>query len=124
MDGSAFPPPQPQQEQLQGPSQDEKTWGLLAHLGALMLGFWAPLIVLIAKGNTSPWVRAHAVESLNFQITVFIALMVSAVLCIVLVGFVMLAVVGIGALVLEVIAGLQASNGGFYRYPMTIRLVK
>ena len=110
--------------QVQGPSQDEKTWALVAHLGAIVAGFWAPLIVLLARGNQSPWVRAQAVESLNFQITLFIALAVSGILCLVLIGIVMVIGIAIGALVLEVIAGIQASNGGFYRYPMTLRLVK
>ena len=32
------------------------------------LGWVAPLVALLAKGNESPTVRAHAVAALNFQI--------------------------------------------------------
>src|SRR5574342_1234822 len=57
-------------------NNDEKTWALVAHfggaagafLGAGGLGWVAPLIALLAKGNESPTVRAHAVAALNFQI--------------------------------------------------------
>jgi len=42
----------------------------------------------------------------------------------VLVGFVILAVVGIGALVLEIMAAVAASRFEWYRYPLTLRLVK
>ena len=44
---------------------------------------------------------------------------------VVLVGFVLLAIVAIGALVLTIRAAIKVSNGDLdYRYPWTIRLLK
>jgi uncharacterized Tic20 family protein len=48
------------------PSEQERTWALAAHVGSflaayLALGFLCPLIVLLAKGNASRFVRYHAV---------------------------------------------------------------
>ena len=74
--------------QMRGPdglTADERTWGGAAHWSALIgafvaMAFLGPLIVLLAKGNTSPYVRQQAVESLNFQITCLIFGVVSFVL--------------------------------------------
>jgi hypothetical protein len=64
------------------------------------------------------------VEALNFQITTYIAAIVSAILFFVLIGFLLIIVVGIGWLVLTIVAGLAANRGEDYRYPFNLRLVK
>ena len=117
--------------QMRGPdglTADERTWGGAAHWSALIgafvaMAFLGPLIVLLAKGNTSPYVRQQAVESLNFQITCLIFGVVSFVLVFVLIGFLLLAVVGIWWLVFTIIGSVKASNGELYRYPLNIRMV-
>ncbi len=111
------------------PTQDEKTWGMIAHLSALVAGiiglpFLGPLIVMLTKGKESPWVNTQAKEALNFQITVTIALFVAAVTICVGIGILLLPLVGLAALVLTILAGIKANNGEMYRYPATIRLVK
>ncbi|NOJ79772.1 hypothetical protein BHS06_19900 [Myxococcus xanthus] len=111
------------------PTQDEKTMGLLAHMGTILanfvgLGFAVPLVLMLTKGKESSFVRAHAVESLNFQITVFIAAFVSAITVCIGIGAVLLPIVGIVAIVFSIIAGLKANEGQLYKYPVNIRLVK
>jgi uncharacterized protein len=117
--GPSFPP---------GPTSEERTWALMSHIGTLVaawfaMGFLAPLLVLLIKGQDSPFVRRHAVESLNFQISLLIYLVASGILVLVVVGIFMLIALGIFALVVIILATLAASNGGDYRYPLTIRLV-
>lgn len=107
---------------------EDRNWAMAAHLGSFVsawfaLGLFAPLIVLLAKGGSSPFVRRHAVESLNFQLTVLLYVAISLVLAVILIGFLLLAIVGIIYVVFVVIATVRAANGGFYRYPLTIRLV-
>jgi uncharacterized Tic20 family protein len=109
--------------------QDERTWGMLAHLSALLaafvaLSFLGPLLVLLIQGPKSQFVRRQSVEALNFQITTYIAAIVSAILFFVLIGFLLIIVVGIGWLVLTIVAGLAANRGEDYRYPFNLRLVK
>jgi len=112
------------------PSADEKTWGMLAHLAALA-GFIipfgnivGPLIVWLVKKETMPFVEEQGKESLNFQITVFIAILICIPLMFVLIGFVLMFVVAIAWLVLSIIAGLKAQAGEDYRYPWALRLIK
>lgn len=111
------------------PTQDEKTMALLAHIGTILanfvgLGFAVPLVLMLTKGKESSFIRAHSVESLNFQITVFIAAVVASITLCVGIGFILLPIVGVAALVFSIIAGLKANEGQLYKYPVNIRLVK
>jgi uncharacterized protein len=121
--------PSAQQPGAGGLTPDERTWGGAAHWSALVAGlfgglsFLGPLIVLLVKGNDSQWVRRQSVESLNFQISIMIYAIVSAILIIVLIGFFLLAIVGIFWLIFTIIGSVKASAGEDYRYPMSIRMV-
>jgi len=112
-------------------SKEEQNWAMFCHLAALS-GFviplgnvLGPLVMWLIKKDTMPLVDQHGKEALNFQITVLIAFVVSALLTVILIGFVLMFVVGIGALVLTIIAAVKISNGQFdYKYPFAIRLIK
>ncbi|MFY1672635.1 DUF4870 domain-containing protein [Plantactinospora sp. WMMB334] len=130
--GAGYPPPgNPYGNQYGGPApagyanNDEKTWALIAHFGGIVVGFIAPLVALLAKGNESPTVRAHAVEALNFQITWGIISIVSLIVgtCTVVLIFLPF-IAWVVVLVFSIIAGMKANEGVLYRYPMTIRMVK
>jgi uncharacterized Tic20 family protein len=138
--GSWQPPPGPYGQQPWGPApglspQEERTWAMFAHIGALIAGvvgfaFLGPLIVMLTQGNKSGFVRRHAVESLNFQLTLLIALAVGIGVSILTLGLALLVFIpvlifgGIAALVLVIIAGIAANNGQDYRYPVNLRMVK
>ena len=119
-------------------TQEEKTWALVAQIGTLVaayiaLGFLAPLIVLLVKGDSSPFVRRHAVESLNFQISLLIYSVVGGVLGFLFavltvgIGLVVLVplvvVLAIVVLALIIMATVKAGNGEDFRYPLTIRFI-
>ncbi|MGW6283096.1 DUF4870 domain-containing protein [Kribbella sp. NPDC055071] len=112
------PPPQPLRP------DEERTWSLVAHIGTIVLGFIAPLIVLLVKGEQSPTVRANAIESLNFQITVTIGYVASSILMVVLVGFFTFFAIWVLAIVLAIMAAMAASKGQAYKYPFALRLIK
>jgi uncharacterized protein len=107
-----------------------RTWCVACHLSALA-GFvipalghiLGPLIVWLVKRGDSPEIDAHGKEALNFQISMLIYNVVAGVLCLLLIGFFLLAVLHILNVVFVIIAALRASEGQFYRYPLTIRLI-
>jgi len=123
-------PPPPSNPGSGVPSAEERQWALFAHLSALcglVIPFGTiigPLVIWLIKKETMPFVNDQGKEALNFNITVAIAMIVSWILCFILIGFVLLAVVGIGWLVLVIIATIRANEGTTYRYPFTLRLVK
>ncbi|MGH8091890.1 MAG: DUF4870 domain-containing protein [Chthoniobacterales bacterium] len=76
------------------------------------------------KRGDSLEIDAYGKESLNFQISMLIYNVVSAVFCLILIGFVFLAVLWVLNAVFVIIASIQASEGKFYRYPMTIQFIQ
>ena len=139
MTDSYGPPPgqQPPSGASGDISQEDRNWALASHIGALVtawfaFGFLAPLVVMLVR-NESPFVRRHAVESLNFQISLLIYTVVGGVLAFLLVvltfgigALVVVPVVVVFALValaLVILATVRASNGEDYRYPFSIRFI-
>ncbi len=114
-----------------GLTENERTWGMLAHLSALVgvvvplfgcvLG---PLLVWLGRRDQSSFVEGQAKEALNFNISVFLALIVCSLLMLVFIGFVLGAALFIAWLVMTLIAAIKASEGIAYRYPFSLRLVK
>ena len=105
------------------PTADERTMAILSHILCLVpgVGFVAPLIIYLVKKNESTYVAGHAKESLNFQITILIFLII---LLISIVGWFFLWILGIANTVLVIVATIKASENKMYRYPFAIRLVK
>jgi uncharacterized Tic20 family protein len=114
---------------------EERTWAMVAHIGVLVaawlaMGFLCPLIVWLVFRDRSDFVRRHAVESLNFQISLLIYSALSAVLIFITFGLGVLIVVplvvigAIAALVVIILATVAASGGNDYTYPLTIRFIR
>ncbi|MCR2800242.1 DUF4870 domain-containing protein [Microbacterium sp. zg-Y818] len=122
------PPPHPPYGAPYGPAPlspaDEKMWATLIHVGGIFFGFVPALVGYLALRDRGPFVRAHAATALNFQLTVMIAAFAGMVLLFLLVGaFVLIAVV-IVDLIFSIIAAVKASQGQWYRYPLTITFVR
>ena len=114
---------------------EERTWAMVAHIGVLIaawlaMGFLCPLIIWLVFRDRSDFVKRHAVESLNFQISLLIYSALAAVLIFITFGLGVLIVVplivigAIAALVVIILATVAASGGDDYRYPLTIRFVR
>jgi uncharacterized Tic20 family protein len=95
--------------------------GVLFHFPGHLLG---PLILWLVKRDSSPELDAHGKEAVNFQISMLIYNAVAAVFCLILVGFVFLAILWVLNAIFAIIAAIKASDGEFYRYPMTIRFIQ
>lgn len=109
---------------LYTPTSDEKTMAILSHVLCIFFWLFPPLIIYLIKKDESKFVAAHAKESLNFQITVTLAIIVSIILMIVLIGILLLWIVGIASTILIIVATIKASDNKLYRYPFNLRLIK
>ncbi|MGR6915941.1 DUF4870 domain-containing protein [[Actinomadura] parvosata] len=101
---------------------NERLGAALAH-GLPLVGFpiLGPLLLLLTGGKTSAYIRKHALEALNFQITVVGA---SVLLPLTVIGVVLLPFIWVAAVILSIVGGVAALTEGNFRYPLTIRLVK
>lgn len=105
-------------------SSDERSLAILTHVLSIFFSFIPGLVIYLMKKDESPYVAEHAKEVLNFQISLLIYVFVSIILIFVLIGIVLLIAIGIGSLILYIIAAIKASDDILYRYPFTIRLIK
>src|SRR6185369_5464956 len=106
------------------PKGSDKIWSMLSHLSALLgVGFVLPLVVYLAMRKESEYVATNAREALNFHISVLMYAVCCIPLVFIMVGVPLLLVLGLGSLVLAIIATIKASDGQCYRYPLTLRLV-
>ena len=132
----------PQGPALYQPTNDEKTFALLAHIVGIFSGFLGPLIFFLIKRD-SKFVAFHALQSLAWHVMYFVLMMVGiATLFITMVtqvssippgakngfpvaffgvfAFVWLAVMGgwIVNLVLGVVYGIKANKGEWAKFPL------
>src|SRR3981081_3279441 len=98
------------------PTENERTWGMLAHLSALgglvipLIGnVLGPLLVSIARADQSAFVAAHAKEALNFNISVTLAALVCTLLMLVFIGFLLGSGLFIAWLVIHLMAPHHAN---------------
>jgi uncharacterized protein len=118
-------------------AQDEKTWSVLSHLSMflnLVTGFLGPVVALIiwlVYKDRSSKVAFHALQSMWYQIGWLVVLAVgwtvTALLLVVLIGFVLIPVMAIVSVVPFVHAGYAAyrvSQGENYRYPIAADVVE
>jgi uncharacterized Tic20 family protein len=109
-------------------SGDDKIWAIFCHLSLLLgVGILLPLIVWLVKCDDSPLVAAHARAALNFHLSLIIysfAAVISSFLLCFFVGVPVLLVMGLGSIILAIVAAVEASKGGFFHYPITIPFFK
>lgn len=112
------------------PSKEEKTLGMICVL-LQFLGFVfpfgsliGPLVLWLVKKDSSRFLDEIGKETVNFEITLLIAGIISFILCFIVIGFLLLFVVAIYALVTIIIAAIKANDGVVYRYPVNIRFIK
>ncbi len=110
-------------------SKEERNWAMLAHLSGLLAfatligGVLGPLVMWMIRKDDMNFAADQAKEALNFQITVFVAGLIAGVMCLILIGFALLAILVIIDLILMIVAAVKASEGVSYRYPFNLRLI-
>jgi uncharacterized Tic20 family protein len=118
MDSAVLPP-------AAAPRGNDKIWSILSHLSWFLgVPFLLPLVVYLAMRGDSEYVARNAREALNFHISIVIYCLCCIPLAFVIVGIPLLIVIGLGSLVLAIVAAVKASDGECYHYPLTLRLVR
>jgi uncharacterized Tic20 family protein len=101
--------------------EDERTAAVVLHIAAIFFEFFAPLLGYLLLKDKGPFIAHHTKESLNFGITM---LLLYVLLAVSIVGWFFFWVPPILWTVVHIIAAIRASEGKFYRLPMTIRFIK
>ncbi len=116
-------------------SENDKTTITIIHLlGPLAtvlsvgtLGLIGPLIAWLYYKNHSPLIARHAAEAFNFQLTMWITIMISLLLIIsvlgIVIGLPLLFGASIFSFVMGIVAAIKVNKGIDYRYPLTWRIL-
>jgi uncharacterized Tic20 family protein len=113
------------------PTQEEKTYALVAHLSQFtsfigIPGFIGPLVIWLIQKDKSPFVGRHALEALLFQVGLFVVGIVFAILSIITcgIGTILFIPLLIAFILYVVIATMRANEGKIYSYPVTGGFIK
>jgi uncharacterized Tic20 family protein len=111
-------------------NKDDNMLGVVCHLLSFA-GFavpfgniLGPLVLWLVKRAESPFLDAVGKEVVNFNISWSIYMLVAAFSILALVGIVLFPLVALAWLILVILGAVNASNGKFHRYPLTIRLIR
>jgi uncharacterized protein len=143
-ENSAQEVPQPTEEEKGG-----RPWRIFCHLGALSLyvgvplgNILVPLVIWLIKKDELPRVNEHGKQSLNFQLsfTLYVLLAAFAYLVLLMAAFLVVGdvtprvlvviiplLIGflvISHLVVTIVATIKAGEGTLYHYPLMIRFLK
>ncbi|MEE9226507.1 MAG: DUF4870 domain-containing protein [Acidobacteriota bacterium] len=86
--------------------------------------FLGPLIVWLIKREDHPFIDRQGKEAVNFQLTMILAFLVSAILCLVVIGFLFIFILAVLIIVLPIIAAVKANEGKEFEYPFAIRFIR
>jgi uncharacterized protein len=101
------------------PTADEKQMAMFAHIGVI-LSFIVPLVIYLTKKDQSKYIAFHALQALIFQVVLAVVVIVCTIAapftC--AISLLLIPIVGLGALVLEIMAGIKANEGQLYMLPI------
>lgn len=110
--------------------KEDRQMLLFAHLSQLLSlftgfgGFIVPLVIWLTQKDKIEDMDVQGKQILNFQLTMFLAALVSVPLMLILVGFALIAVVGIFTLIFPIINAIRAKDGQPTHYPFSIAFFK
>ena len=96
----------------------------LFHLSGLFILILPPLLFWIIKRDDIPGIKEHAKDILNFQISITIYLIISAVLLILIIGLPLLIFLAIYSSIVIIMNTIKVLRGDEYKYPFNLNIIK
>ena len=84
-----------------------------------LLGFVAPILLWQTNKN-NPEVDRHGKNIVNFMISMAVYSIIAGILCFVAIGIPILVVLGILTMLFIILAAVKASQGEYWKYPLSI----
>ena len=122
------------QGQGEAPGKDACQWAMFCHLAGLawMITWLLPiiggvvgtLIIWQVKKDDDPFIDKSGRQAFNFQLSMLIYFAVSALLCFVIIGFLLVPIVVVLNVIFTIMAAIRAGDGKYYKYPLSIGFIK
>jgi len=111
-------------------SETERNWAMLCHLSAFAGYFFpfggiiGPLICWLTRKDESQWVDQNGKQSMNFQLSILLYMVLSIPLFFILIGIPIFIFLGFLEVICIIIASVKASKGEEFKYPVTIPFIQ
>jgi uncharacterized Tic20 family protein len=111
-------------------TESEKNWAMLCHLSALAGFFFpfgaiiGPLVCWLSKRDESVWVYVNGRNSLNFQLSILLYIVLAIPLIFIIIGIPIIVILGTLKVICIIIASVNASRGEDFRYPLVIPFIQ
>ena len=109
---------------LESKTSDNRLWILLLHMSNFFPLLIIAILLYVLKKDESPEIREHGRKVLNFQITMFFLLMITAFLSIILIGLIIAPILGLLTWIFTTINIIRYLGGNEVKYPMSIQFIK
>lgn len=115
-----------------GPKTEQavRQWAMILHLSQLagyavpLAGLIVPILIWQLKKEDMPELDTHGKIVVNWIISEFLYLVVCVLLTFVGVGVILLVVLAVLAIAFPIIGGIKASNGEVWKYPLSMPFFK
>ena len=110
-------------------SETERNWAMFCHLSAFAGFFFpfggiiGPLVCWLTRRDESVWIYINGRNSLNFQLSMLLYIVLALPLCFIIIGFPIVALLGTIKVICIVIASVKASKGEPFKYPLVIPFI-
>jgi uncharacterized Tic20 family protein len=111
-------------------SETERNWAMLCHLSAFAGFFFpfggiiGPLICWLSRREESGWVNINGRNSINFQLSMLMYMVLAVPLCFIIIGIPIIAFLVTLKVICLIIASVKASKGELFRYPIVIPFIQ
>ncbi len=103
---------------------EHQKWYALLHISGLFCFLIPPLLIWILKKEDIPGINKHAVQVINFQLSMWIYLFSAAMLVFLIIGIPILIFLGLWSSVIIVVNSLRVLNNEEVKYPCSLNLLK
>ena len=111
-------------------TETERNWAMLCHLSAFAGFFFpfggiiGPLICWLSRKDESDWVNLNGKNSLNFQLSVILYIVLAVPLCFIIIGIPIVIMLVTLKIICIIIASVKAAKGELFRYPLLIPFIQ
>lgn len=111
-------------------SDTERNWAMFCHLSAFASFFFpfggiiGPIICWLSKRDESMWVNINGRNSLNFQLSMLLYMVLALPLILIIIGIPIIIMLVVLKIICIVIASVKASKGELFRYPLMIPFIQ
>jgi len=111
-------------------SETERNWAMLCHLSSFAGFFFpfggiiGPLICWLSRRDESSWVNENGRNSLNFQLSMLLYMVLTVPLFFIIIGFPIIFMLITLKVICVIIASVKAAKGEPFRYPLVIPFIQ